>query len=74
VLGEFDGPIHDFKADPFSVGAFNRQIANNAHRQVYAANDTFAFFDYQDFFGIDDLLKRIEKSKRETLSAGDSTK
>jgi hypothetical protein len=38
-------------------------MINHAHRQIDAANDEFAFFDYRDFFDITDLLKRIQQRK-----------
>jgi hypothetical protein len=72
LRGEFDGPTNDLKADVFSVGLFNRRIANNAHRQIYAANDKFVFFDYSDFFDIDDLLNRVRALAKDGASQPNS--
>jgi hypothetical protein len=63
LCGEFDGRTGDYKADTFEVGALNRRMVNHAHRQIYAANDKFAFFDHMDFFDITDLLRRIQQRK-----------
>jgi hypothetical protein len=71
LRGEFDGPTNALKADVFSVGLFNRRIANNAHRQVYAANDKFVFFDHREFFDIDDLLKRAIEIRTDKTSRPD---
>lgn len=61
LCGEFDGPTGDYKVDAFEVGSFNLRMVNHAHRQIYAADDQFVFFDYREFFGISDLLSRIQK-------------
>jgi hypothetical protein len=63
LCGEFDGPTGDGNADVFAVGTFNRRMVNHAYRQIYAANDEFVFFDYRDFFDINDLLRRVQQQK-----------
>ena len=63
LTGEFDGPTDDGYADVFAVGSFNSRMVNHAHRQIYAANDKFTFFDGQNFFDLDDLLRRV-RTKR----------
>ncbi|MBR1065731.1 DUF4238 domain-containing protein [Bradyrhizobium liaoningense] len=65
LCGEFDGRTGDYKADTFEVGSFNRRMVNHAHRQIYAANDEFVFFDHADFFDINDLLRRIQQRKHD---------
>ncbi|MFK4522834.1 hypothetical protein ABIF90_000815 [Bradyrhizobium japonicum] len=63
LCGEFDGRTGDYKADTFEVGSFNLRMVNHAHRQIYAANDEFVFFDHLEFFDINDLLRRITSRK-----------
>jgi hypothetical protein len=58
VLGEFQGPTDDLRADAYMVGNFNRRILNNAKRQAYMANSDFKVFDCDILFGIDELVRR----------------
>ncbi|WP_315826736.1 MULTISPECIES: DUF4238 domain-containing protein [unclassified Bradyrhizobium] len=58
--GRFDGPTGAITLDPFDVGDFNARVLNSAHRQIYAANDKFMFFDGRDFHGIQQLIQRLK--------------
>lgn len=63
LSGEFDGPTGDYKAGAFAVGSFNRRMVNHAHRQIYAANEEFVFFDHLDFFDITELFEAHSAAK-----------
>ncbi|MEY9252349.1 hypothetical protein ABH989_006183 [Bradyrhizobium ottawaense] len=63
LTGEFDGPTDDLHADVFTVGSFNARMVNHAHRQIYAADENFTFFDGYKFFDRDDLLKRVKAER-----------
>jgi hypothetical protein len=64
--GRVGGPADDLVLDVFSVGLFNRRMIENAHRQIYAANDKFLIFDMENFYDANDVLQRVREAPQET--------